>query len=587
MIPLFRTSLNNATKLSFARARSLSTKSYLDDYQLPTLRADSFYDSTVEKYAALEPEVLSLKQMLEFGKQSYNDDMLIKSAKYVHRELPIRLARRLLDLQLLPYIVVTNPHIKRVYNQYYVSFETLRRFPAIKDKQGNQEFTQLLRQHLDQHAPMLESLATGLRECKSKDLVGACLQMDSFFDTMISSRVTRRVLAEQHLHFNTRRPGYAGVICLALDVQETLLFAVQKARQVCVETYGSAPEVRIAGDGIEALANGRVAAPTAPFSSYGYSGGKSSGGLKIPYIPAHIDYMLYELLKNSMRAVMEHHLPRGDASALPPIQVLICNSHNDLSFRISDEGGGIHPSIVERVWSYGFTTSGVHDSHGSHENSIGGGSGSHHHHHHHQHQHRHHNSPINNPNPNNNSHGTASPFSDTVLSSENVEGVRRRHSTSDEGLEYTHPRHYRYNSSVQHQRLSHVSGNHHLNHHSNNHNVNNQSVLMSPPSTSIPSPPHHAHNNTAQHHHNHGHHTAPHPSAVFSLMKGKMAGLGFGLPLSRLYARYFGGDLQLQPIPGYGTDAYLTLKKLNVDGDFDWKETTTGPSMLPLRTPPQ
>lgn len=37
-------------------------------------------------------------------------------------QLPKRLARRLLDLQLLPYIVVTNPHIKKVYNQYYISF---------------------------------------------------------------------------------------------------------------------------------------------------------------------------------------------------------------------------------------------------------------------------------------------------------------------------------------------------------------------------------------------------------------------------------------------------------------------------------
>ncbi|KOO35735.1 pyruvate dehydrogenase kinase [Chrysochromulina tobinii] len=37
---------------------------------------------------------------------------------------------------------------------------------------------------------------------------------------------------------------------------------------------------------------------------------------------------------------------------------------------------------------------------------------------------------------------------------------------------------------------------------------------------------------------------------------------GLGLPLSRLYARYFGGTLHVAPIEGYGTDAYVTLNRL-------------------------
>lgn len=41
-----------------------------------------------------------------------------------------------------------------------------------------------------------------------------------------------------------------------------------------------------------------------------------------------------------------------------------------------------------------------------------------------------------------------------------------------------------------------------------------------------------------------------------------LAGYGYGLPLSRLYARYFGGDLQILSMEGYGTDAYLHINRL-------------------------
>jgi signal transduction histidine kinase len=39
-----------------------------------------------------------------------------------------------------------------------------------------------------------------------------------------------------------------------------------------------------------------------------------------------------------------------------------------------------------------------------------------------------------------------------------------------------------------------------------------------------------------------------------------IAGLGYGLPLSRAYAEYFGGGIAVQSLFGWGTDVYLRLK---------------------------
>ena len=44
-----------------------------------------------------------------------------------------------------------------------------------------------------------------------------------------------------------------------------------------------------------------------------------------------------------------------------------------------------------------------------------------------------------------------------------------------------------------------------------------------------------------------------------------LAGYGVGLPLSRLYAKYFGGDLAIKSLEGYGTDVYLHVSRLGHD----------------------
>lgn len=93
---------------------------------------------------------LTLRQMLTMGQGTLQrPDQIVHSARFVQQELPKRLARRLLDLQLLPHLVVSNPHIRQVYAAYFQTMETLRALPEVQTLQDNEEFTRLLRQLMD------------------------------------------------------------------------------------------------------------------------------------------------------------------------------------------------------------------------------------------------------------------------------------------------------------------------------------------------------------------------------------------------------------------------------------------------------
>ena len=81
-----------------------------------------------------------------------------------------------MDLQFLPYIVVTNPHIKKVYDSYQHAFETLHNLPPVKTVEQNAEFTILLKRLVDEHGQFEYSLlwtAVLLQQlsCKSHGIV--------------------------------------------------------------------------------------------------------------------------------------------------------------------------------------------------------------------------------------------------------------------------------------------------------------------------------------------------------------------------------------------------------------------------------
>jgi len=123
-------------------------------------------------------------------------------------------------------------------------------------------------------------------------------------------------------------------VLLAQNVHDIVQEAIENARFVCEEHY--------------AMFKGPPVQLICPKN------------LIFPYVPGHLSHICFELLKNSLRAVVERYGPDreddGDGFAYPPIKVVVVEGKEDITIKISDEGGGIARSAIPLIWTYMYTT---------------------------------------------------------------------------------------------------------------------------------------------------------------------------------------------------------------------------------------
>ncbi|KAI8579526.1 hypothetical protein K450DRAFT_174931 [Umbelopsis ramanniana AG] len=289
-----------------------------------TAAPKSFYHNEVlDRYVDQSVNPNTIRQLVFYGRHM-TDDRLIDSANYVRTEITIRLAHRIRDFQKLPFIVGTNPHIERIYRMYWEAFEKIRQYPAIKTLEDNEHFCDLLNGLLDDGLFVIPELALGATECTG---FIAPASFDRFMNTMLRSRISRRVIAEQHLaitaNHNTAwdEEGYIGIIFTRCCAREMAEMCVALSSQHVLKSHGRTVNVIIDGS----------ARNEAVFA----------------YIPEHIEYILYELLTNSIR-----HSVECENSETKTVRLTIAQNKTDILFRVSDNAGGISNEVFKTLWSY-------------------------------------------------------------------------------------------------------------------------------------------------------------------------------------------------------------------------------------------
>ncbi|KAF4447121.1 hypothetical protein F53441_9266 [Fusarium austroafricanum] len=337
-----------------------------------------------EHVQAVEPDSVMKTQ---HGRPPLSSESLLSSANFALSLLPVRLAHRIQALRNLPYIVVSNPNISRIYNNYLHSLSILlpywhatREGRPISTLEDEIRFTNVLAELVATHTDTIPILAKGFLECRRYI---SPEEVTKFLDQHLRARIGTRLIAEQHiaLHFSSQphfdpsasptpcpeHPSYIGVIDTALRPAQIVESCAGFVADICELRYGVRPLLYIYGE------------PDTTFA----------------FVPMHLEYIVTELLKNAFRATIENKSsepvivtiapepaltenPSTSSSSLsardsdPPAAVGqpskdSQNPNNDaivpidenapgVTIRIRDRGGGIPPEVRPNIWSYSFTT---------------------------------------------------------------------------------------------------------------------------------------------------------------------------------------------------------------------------------------
>lgn len=329
---------------------------------------------------SIYPSCLLTTTSSRHGRPPLSADALLSSARFTLSLLPIRLAHRIQALRNLPYIVVSNSNITKIYNNYQHSLSTL--LPWLADSPSARHtlstlddeirFTEVLAELVHTHTDTIPILAQGFLECRRYI---SPAEVTRFLDEHLRVRIGTRLIAEQHiaLHFSSTphfdpgasptpcpdHPSFIGVIDTALRPASVVDSCGGFVADICELKYGVRPRWEIDGD------------PATTFA----------------FVPNHLEYIVTELLKNAFRATVESGMtrepvvitvapepPSERARAGGPCDVRLGVPKEErgaftsdairplddnapgVTIRIRDRGGGINPDVLPNIWSYSFTT---------------------------------------------------------------------------------------------------------------------------------------------------------------------------------------------------------------------------------------
>lgn len=295
--------------------------------QISEDRLREFLQAEVYSFAARDAQSLSLRNVLDASTP-------LLAGRLTLAELPVRFAQRIQQIEELQNWR-SSPELTHVHELYADAFRKVRLVEGHGADANMYELTEVIETVKRQMQGVVPKLATGMRALKHSEGFGE-QQINDWLDAFFLSRIGTEMLTSQYLA--TLKPSrggrkQTGIVDNACDPAVICEQAARHAQKLCKQHSGMDVKIAVerAGDG-----------------------GKETG-IRFPYVPQYLFYVMVELLKNSARATAEA-CPDPSRIKEFPVVVTVGADQSEVGIRVHDLAGGIDFSDRHRVWSYMYST---------------------------------------------------------------------------------------------------------------------------------------------------------------------------------------------------------------------------------------
>jgi len=286
----------------------------------------------LDHYSNYNPRPLSIQELMQFGKSATETESYL----FLRQEIPVRLANIMKEMNFLPGKLLRMPSVNVLQDWYAQCF---RDICSYEDRHPTSstlaEFCQTLKTAHNRHVNVVQTMAQGvleLKECYPVDQ-NTDVAIQYFLDRFYMSRISTRMLLNQHSFLfgpdADRDNARVGMIDPNCNVLSVMMEAFHHAGDLCQDYYNIAPDIDVKVHNEE------------------------NKSVQLVYPPSHLYHIMFELFKNSMRAVVETH---KSSASLPDLEVRVAKGEYDVSIRVSDKGGGIPRHITDQLFQYLFST---------------------------------------------------------------------------------------------------------------------------------------------------------------------------------------------------------------------------------------